>query len=67
MTERDLIKQVVEKSITKTADIEILRKWAKSEYEEASKLAKTEVNVYYAGVADAYFEMIQELDSLETL
>lgn len=72
MTERDLIKQVVEKSITRTVDIEVLRKWCKEQNEKARKLGNEAslkdnmkfVNEYF-GEARAYWNMIQHLDELE--
>lgn len=40
MTERDLIRSVVEKSITLKVDIEELRKWAKEKYAKAVREMK---------------------------
>lgn len=70
MTERDLIREVVEKSITRTVDIEVLRKWAKEKYAEAClaydpDLGNERRKIYFEGKIDAFREMIQKLDELE--
>ncbi len=58
MTERDAVKQVVEKSITRTVDIEVLRKWCKEEYYAAIMFGAE-------GRANAFRAMIGKLDELE--
>ena len=65
MTERDLIRQVMEKSIIRTVDIEILRRWAKARYEEARRGMKEPDESYFLGQADAFYSMLSFLDSLE--
>ena len=68
MTERDAIKTVVEKSITRTVDIEVLRKWAKERYEisyTGSEYSGPEMRDFYKGKCVAYWEMIRKLDELE--
>ena len=67
MTERDLIRKVVEQSITTKVDIEILRKWAKEQYSEASKPSNTTRDdiEYRAGRASAFALMIMKLDEME--
>ena len=69
MTERDAIKQVVEQSITRTVDIEILRKWAKEQYSEASKPSNTtsRPGEFNAGRASAFALMIMKLDEMEAM
>lgn len=58
MTERDAIREVVEKSITLTTEIEPLRVWCKTKYAEA-------VSCGNVGRADSYRDMIKKLDELE--
>ena len=67
MTERDLIRKVVEQSITTKVDIEILRKWAKEQYSEASKPSNTtrDDREFRAGRASAFALMIIKLDEME--
>lgn len=65
MTERDLIRQVMEKSIIRTVDIEILRRWAKARYEEARRGMEESNETYLVGKADAFYSMLSFLDSLE--
>ena len=67
MTERDLIREVVEQSITTKVDIEILRKWAKEQYSEASKPSNTtsRPGEFNAGRASAFALMIMKLDEME--
>ena len=67
MTERDAIKEVVEQSITTKVDIEILRKWAKEQYNEASKPSNTtsEPGEFNAGRASAFAMVIMKLDEME--
>ena len=69
MTERDAIKKVVEQSITRTADIEVLRKWAKERYEECSNAryipTTDESYAQLEGKMLAFREMISKLDELE--
>lgn len=67
MTERDAIKAVVEQSITRTVDIEVLRKWAKEQYSEASKPSNTtsRPGEFNAGRASAFAMVIMRLDELE--
>ena len=67
MTERDLIRKVVEQSITRTVDIETLRKWAKEQYSEASKPSNTtsRPGEFNAGRASAFALMIMKLDEME--
>ena len=67
MTERDAIKEVVEQSITTKVDIEILRKWAKEQYSEASKPSNTtsRPGEFNAGRASAFAMVIMKLDEME--
>ena len=67
MTERDAIKEVVEQSITTKVDIEVLRKWAKEQYSEASKPSNTtrDDKEYRAGRASAFAMVIMKLDEME--
>ena len=67
MTERDTIKQVVVQSITTKVDIEVLRKWAKEQYSEASKPSRTtsKSGEFNAGRASAFAMMIMKLDELD--
>lgn len=67
MTERDLIRKVVEQSITTKVDIEVLRKWAKEQYSEASKPSNTtsRPGEFNAGRASAFALMIMKLDEME--
>ena len=65
MTERDLIRQVMEKSIIRTVDIEILRRWAKARYEEARRGMEGSDESYSLGQSDAFYSMLSFLDSLE--
>ena len=67
MTERDAVKQVVEQSITTKVDIEVLRKWAKEQYSEASKPSRTtsKPGEFNAGRASAFAATIMKLDELE--
>ena len=67
MTERDLIRKVVEQSITTKVDIEVLRRWAKEQYSEASKPSNTTRDdiEYRAGRASAFALMIMKLDRME--
>lgn len=65
MTERDLIKQVVEKSITRTVDIEVLRKWAKEQYERWLKYTRETRTPYDKGYIDCLRDTIKKLDELE--
>lgn len=66
MTERDAIKSVVEKSITRTEE---LRTWAMAKREEAEDVCKNLPNEWgrleYGGRFDAFNEMIQKIDELE--
>ena len=67
MTERDAIKQVVEQSIITKVDIEVLRKWAKEQYSEASKPSNitSKPGEFNAGRASAFAMVIMKLDELE--
>lgn len=68
MTERDAIKQSVEKFITRTVDIVVLRKWCKEKYEEYSNAryipTTDESYARLEGKILAFSEMIQKLDAL---
>lgn len=67
MTERDLIKQVVEQSITLKVDVEELRKWAKAKYGKAVKERDKHLEEfsYFEGESHAYGRLIQKLDEIE--
>ncbi len=67
MTERDLIKQVVEQSITLMVDVEELRKWAKVQYARVSRFENCDLSSYdvLRGEAHAYGRLIQKLDEIE--
>lgn len=69
MTERDLIREVVEKSITLKAEIEPLRAWAKEQYERSLRryddCDDPKLSDYYKGKFTAFRKMIQKLDELE--
>ncbi len=67
MTERDAIKKVVEQSITRTVDIEVLRRWAEERYSEASKPSNTtrDDKEFRAGRASAFAMVIMKLDEME--
>lgn len=68
MTERDLIREVVEQSITTKVDIETLRKWCKERYEKNIRRyedGNPDMSDYYRGQFVAYRAMIMKLDELE--
>lgn len=78
MTERDLIREVVEKYITRTVDIEVLRKWIKERYEkerddvnywednwEITDVDSIEDLGIHEGKADLCRELLTLLDRME--